>query len=78
MTQFETQTEPAPAASGRARAPDGPRVGIIMGSKSDLETMEKAGKVLQEREVTFEIEVMSAHRDPERVAEYCRTRACAG
>jgi len=35
--------------------------------------MEKAGKVLQEAEVTFEIEVMSAHRDPERVAEYCRS-----
>ena len=37
-----------------------------------METMEKAGKVLQEAEVSFEIEVMSAHRDPERVAEYCR------
>jgi 5-(carboxyamino)imidazole ribonucleotide mutase len=70
MTQFETQTQPAPQFAEQAA--DGPLVGIIMGSKSDLETMEKAGKVLQEAEVAFEIEVMSAHRDPERVAEYCR------
>jgi 5-(carboxyamino)imidazole ribonucleotide mutase len=70
MTQFETQTQPAPQFAEQAT--DGPLVGIIMGSKSDLETMEKAGKVLQEAEVAFEIEVMSAHRDPERVAEYCR------
>jgi 5-(carboxyamino)imidazole ribonucleotide mutase len=70
MTQFETQTQPAPQFTDTA--PDGPLVGIIMGSKSDMETMEKAGKVLEEAEVSFEIEVMSAHRDPERVAEYCR------
>ena len=70
MTQFETQTQPAPQFAEQAT--NGPLVGIIMGSKSDLETMEKAGKVLQEAEVAFEIEVMSAHRDPERVAEYCR------
>jgi 5-(carboxyamino)imidazole ribonucleotide mutase len=70
MTQFETQTQAAPQYAEQAQT--GPLVGIIMGSKSDLETMEKAGKVLQEAEVAFEIEVMSAHRDPERVAEYCR------
>jgi 5-(carboxyamino)imidazole ribonucleotide mutase len=71
MTHFETQTQPAPQFTDTA--PDGPLVGIIMGSKSDMETMQKAGKVLEEAEVSFEIEVMSAHRDPERVAEYCRT-----
>jgi hypothetical protein len=41
MTQFETQTQPAPQFAEQAQ--DGPLVGIIMGSKSDLETMEKAG-----------------------------------
>ena len=76
MTQFETQTETAPQFA--AQGQDGPLVGIIMGSKSDLETMEKAGKVLQEAEVSFEIEVMSAHRDPERVAEYCRNARSRG
>ena len=76
MTQFETQTQPAPQFTDTP--PDGPLVGIIMGSKSDLETMEKAGKVLQEAEVPFEIEVMSAHRDPVRVAEYCRDARSRG
>jgi phosphoribosylaminoimidazole carboxylase PurE protein len=76
MTQFETQTQPAPQFTDTA--PDGPLVGIIMGSKSDLETMEKAGKVLEEAEVSFEIEVMSAHRDPVRVAEYCRDARSRG
>ena len=72
MTQFETQSQPAPQFAAEAQ-PDGPLVGIIMGSKSDMETMQKAGKVLEEAEVRYEIEVMSAHRDPERVAEYCRS-----
>ncbi len=56
---------------------DSPRVGIIMGSKSDMEVMEKAGAVLHEAGVSYEIRVMSAHRDPEMVSEYCsnaRTR----
>ena len=56
---------------------DSPSVGIIMGSKSDMEVMEKAGAVLEEAGVSFEIRVMSAHRDPETVSEYCanaRTR----
>jgi 5-(carboxyamino)imidazole ribonucleotide mutase len=71
VTHFETQTQPAPQFTNAE--PDGPLVGIIMGSQSDLETMQKAGKVLEEAEVSYEIEVMSAHRDPERVAEYCRS-----
>jgi 5-(carboxyamino)imidazole ribonucleotide mutase len=70
MSQFETQTQTAPQFT---ESPDGPLVGIIMGSQSDMEVMQKAGKVLDEAEVSFEIEVMSAHRDPERVADYCRT-----
>ncbi len=57
---------------------DAPRVGIIMGSKSDMETMEKAGKVLEEAGVHFEIRVMSAHRDPEMVADYCKNARMRG
>jgi 5-(carboxyamino)imidazole ribonucleotide mutase len=57
---------------------DAPRVGIIMGSKSDLETMEKAGAVLAEHDVRYEIRVMSAHRDPETVAEYCKNARMRG
>jgi len=55
-----------------------PRVGIIMGSKSDLETMEKAGKVLEEAGVRYEIRVMSAHRDPDTVADYCKNARMRG
>ena len=57
---------------------DAPRVGIIMGSKSDMEEMEKAGAVLEERGIRYEIRVMSAHREPETVAEYCKNARMRG
>ncbi len=57
---------------------DAPRVGIIMGSKSDMEVMEKAGAVLEEAGVSFEIRVMSAHRDPDTVSDYCRNARMRG
>ena len=57
---------------------DAPVVGIIMGSKSDLPTMEKAGAVLEEHGIRYEIRVMSAHRDPETVADYCRNARLRG
>ena len=57
---------------------DAPRVGIVMGSKSDLELMEKAGKELQERGVGYEIRVMSAHRDPDTVADYAKNAKMRG
>ena len=55
-----------------------PRVGIIMGSKSDMETMEKAAAVLDDAGVRNEIRVMSAHRDPDVVAEYCKNARMRG
>ncbi len=55
-----------------------PRVGIIMGSKSDMDEMEKAGKVLDEAGVKSEIRVMSAHRDPDVVADYCKNARMRG
>jgi phosphoribosylaminoimidazole carboxylase PurE protein len=55
-----------------------PRVGIIMGSKSDMETMQKAGEVLDSAGVRYEIRVMSAHRDPEVVSEYCKNARMRG
>ena len=57
---------------------DAPRVGIVMGSKSDMEEMEKAGKELEERGIGYEIRVMSAHRDPETVADYARNAHMRG
>ena len=57
---------------------DAPRVGIVMGSKSDMPTMEKAGKELEERGIRHETRVMSAHRDPDVVAEYARNARMRG
>ena len=48
-----------------------PTVGILMGSKSDWETMQHTAKTLKELGVPFEAHVASAHRTPEKVIEYC-------
>lgn len=48
-------------------------VGIIMGSDSDLPIMKKAIEVLREFEVPFELKVISAHRTPDLLAEWCKT-----
>jgi 5-(carboxyamino)imidazole ribonucleotide mutase len=57
---------------------DAPLVGIVMGSKSDMPEMEKAGKELTERGIRYEMRVMSAHRDPEVVADYARNARMRG
>ena len=43
---------------------DAPRVAIVMGSESDRETMSKAEAELEKRGISFEVRVMSAHRQP--------------
>ena len=55
-----------------------PLVAILMGSDSDLPVMEEAGKILAEFQVPYEITVSSAHRSPERTAEYARKAAGRG
>jgi len=47
-----------------------PLVSIIMGSDSDLQVMQEAGKVLKEFKVQFEITIVSAHRTPKRLLEF--------
>jgi 5-(carboxyamino)imidazole ribonucleotide mutase len=54
------------------------RVGIIMGSKSDLPVMQEAADMLKELGVDFEITVVSAHRTPKRMFEYAETAADRG
>ena len=49
-----------------------PLVGILMGSDSDLPVMEKAAEVLKEMGVSYEVEISSAHRLPEKTANYAR------
>ncbi len=53
-------------------------VGIVMGSESDREIMEKAAAELDERKIKYEINVLSAHRDPDRVAHYAKTAQSRG
>ncbi|MDI6753799.1 MAG: 5-(carboxyamino)imidazole ribonucleotide mutase [Thermodesulfobacteriota bacterium] len=55
-----------------------PLVAIVMGSGSDLPVMEEAAKALAEFQVPYEITVSSAHRAPERTAEYARKAAERG
>lgn len=50
-----------------------PLVGILMGSDSDLPIMEKAAEVLKEMGVQFEMDISSAHRLPDKTAEYAKT-----
>ena len=49
-----------------------PLVSIIMGSTSDLPVMEKACKWLEEQEIPFEVNALSAHRTPEAVEKFAR------
>lgn len=55
-----------------------PLVGIIMGSRSDLEVMSHACDALRQLEVPFEARVVSAHRTPRWMAEYASTAAARG
>lgn len=50
-----------------------PLVGIIMGSQSDWATLEHTAKMLEQLGVSFEAEVVSAHRTPDRLFEYAET-----
>ena len=54
------------------------KVGIIMGSKSDLHIMQDAADILKELQVEYEMTVVSAHRTPERMFEYAKTAANRG
>ncbi|WP_018111747.1 5-(carboxyamino)imidazole ribonucleotide mutase [Thermus igniterrae] len=50
-----------------------PLVGVIMGSKSDWETLRHAAETLEALEIPYEVRVVSAHRTPDLMAEYAKT-----
>ena len=54
------------------------RVGVVMGSRSDWETMKAASETLDRLGVAHEVEVVSAHRTPDRLFEYASTAASRG
>lgn len=53
-------------------------VGIIMGSASDLNVMNEAAAILQKLEVPYELNIVSAHRTPERMFEYAKSAHDSG
>ena len=55
-----------------------PQVSIVMGSDSDLEIMQEAGKSLESFGIAYEIDVTSAHRSPARTAEFAHNAAARG
>lgn len=55
-----------------------PQVGIIMGSKSDWPTMERAAALLDELGVSYEVEVVSAHRTPDKLFAYAKSAQARG
>jgi phosphoribosylaminoimidazole carboxylase PurE protein len=83
-TATEEREGPPPEAMPEVEAAfeeievDAPRVGIIMGSKNDKPKMQPAGQALQDAGIRYEVRVMSAHRDPEKVREYCHNARMRG
>ncbi len=57
---------------------DSPRVGVVMGSDSDLETMEACLEILRGFELPYEVRVISAHRTPDVAHEYATTAEARG
>jgi 5-(carboxyamino)imidazole ribonucleotide mutase len=58
--------------------PDAPRVGVVMGSDSDWPVMKAAGEALEEFDVAYEADVVSAHRMPDEMLAYGRDAASRG
>jgi len=76
--QPEAVTEVAVEEEFEGLGVDGPRVGIVMGSKSDMDAMNAAAEELAKRDIGHEVRVMSAHRDPDTVADYAKNAQMRG
>ncbi|GAN67514.1 5-(carboxyamino)imidazole ribonucleotide mutase [Acetobacter orleanensis] len=72
-----SETAPQPTAPTQD-ASLAPKVGIIMGSQSDWETMRHADAILTEMDIPHETLIVSAHRTPDRLAEYAKNAAGRG
>jgi phosphoribosylaminoimidazole carboxylase PurE protein len=73
-----SEAEPQTEAEFEGMEVDAPRVGIVMGSKSDMPAMEAAAEELKKRDIGHEVRVMSAHRDPDVVADYAKNAKMRG
>jgi phosphoribosylcarboxyaminoimidazole (NCAIR) mutase len=77
-TAGEAVPDPTVAALEQELAASGVLVGIVMGSQSDMGEMEKAAKELTARGIEHEVNVMSAHRDPDTVSAYAKNARSRG
>jgi 5-(carboxyamino)imidazole ribonucleotide mutase len=77
MSAEQTATEEQVQAAMEGDA-ETPLVGIIMGSNSDMDVMDGAAAVLREKGIAHEVRVMSAHRQPDVVADYCKNARMRG
>ena len=66
------------AKTTKRETPRAPVVGIIMGSTSDWPTLQAAASILDELDVPYETQVVSAHRTPDRLYDYARSAASRG
>ncbi|AMV28696.1 N5-carboxyaminoimidazole ribonucleotide mutase [Gemmata sp. SH-PL17] len=66
-----TDERPTPNSPSTATLP--PRVGVIMGSRSDWTTMQHAADVLKELKIPHEVEIVSAHRTPDKLFDYAES-----
>ena len=73
-----SEAEPQTEAEFEEIDVDAPRVGIVMGSKSDMAAMDAAAEELKKRGIGHEVRVMSAHRDPDVVADYAKNAKMRG
>jgi phosphoribosylaminoimidazole carboxylase PurE protein len=84
MSEFQPQSTGSPQTVAEPEAAleeievDAPQVGIVMGSKSDMPAMEAAERELTERGIRSETRVMSAHREPDKVADYAKNARMRG
>ena len=73
-----SEVEPQTEQEFEGMEVDAPRVGIVMGSKSDMAAMDAAAEELKKRDIGHEVRVMSAHRDPDVVADYAKNAKMRG
>jgi 5-(carboxyamino)imidazole ribonucleotide mutase len=73
-----SEAEPQTEEQFEGMEVDAPRVGIVMGSKSDMAAMDAAAEELKKRDIGHEVRVMSAHRDPDVVADYAKNAKMRG
>ena len=67
-----------PKGTAKPKGAAAPRVGLIMGSKSDWATMQRAAVLMDTLKIAHEVKIVSAHRTPDRLYDYARSAANRG